>query len=217
MRTHITGITANFSEHSDAMIEGANTFFRTKKSSCDYVKTGEFADNFCPFSDTIINTASKKQRSDDVDSEPNQAEVPQKEDEPTLISDEGPSIQLMAEHFGWNQIFDRKHVTTKIVLNWGGLDNPDKFRDDVHQILNETDQEEVSLLIEAAISEHTQPKAQAFLEKISENRNKICFAYTHRHFTAGHVADQRGESLNGVIKTGGMKKLLVKSTFPETY
>ena len=123
----------------------------------------------------------------------------------------------MAEHFGWNQIFDRKHITTKIVLNWGGLDNPDKFRDDVHQILNETDQEEVSLLIEAAISEHTQPKAQAFLEKISENPNKICFAYTHRHFTAGHVADQRGESLNGVIKTGGMKKLLVKSTFPETY
>ena len=139
-------------------------FFRTKKSSCDYVKTGEFADNFCPFSDTIINTASKKQRSDDVDSEPNQAEVSQKEDEPTLISDEGPGIQLMAEHFGWNQIFDRKHVITKIVLNWGGLGNPDKFRDDVHQILNETDQEEASLLIEAAISDHTQPKAQAFLE-----------------------------------------------------
>ena len=116
MRTHITGITANFSKHSDAMIEGANMFFHTKKSSCDYVKTGEFADNFCPFSGTIIKTASKEQRSDDVDAEPNEAEARQKEDEPTLISDEGPGIQLMAEHFGWNQIFDRKHITTKIVL-----------------------------------------------------------------------------------------------------
>ena len=45
----------------------------------------------------------------------------------------------------------------------------------------------------------------------------MCFAYTRHHFTAGHVSDQRGEGVNSTVKTGGMKAILVKSTFAEAF
>lgn len=85
----------------------------------------------------------------------------------------------------------------------------------VHQILDETDQEEILLLIKASLSEHTKSRSQAFFNKIPDDCSKVCFAYTHCYFTACHVAGQRDETLSGVIKICSMKKLLVESTFPE--
>ena len=55
------------------------------------------------------------------------------------------------------------------------------------------------------------------IQKISNNRELVCFAYTKRFFTAGHVSDQRGENVNRTIKTGGMKSLLHKATFSKSF
>ena len=73
------------------------------------------------------------------------------------MSDEGPGLKKTAEHYNWPQVLDRKHITTEIVTHWGGLENPQEIRNDVHRILNVIDPEELSLLIDKALDNYRTP------------------------------------------------------------
>ena len=55
------------------------------------------------------------------------------------------------------------------------------------------------------------------LDKISLKRRKLCRTFTGHHFSAGHVASQRSEVTNRMIKQhGSIKELLKRSTHYET-
>jgi hypothetical protein len=49
-------------------------------------------------------------------------------------------------------------------------------------------------------------QATSFVKRIIEKKEKICFTYTSKHFTAGHTSDQRGESNNSRLKERGRNK-----------
>ena len=175
------------------------------------IRIGEFLEHYCLFTDSLILVRDIEDQAllDDTAKE--------EDDETTLLSDQGPALKLTADHFGWNQVNDRKHITTDIPLYWGGLDNPDKYKDDIHRILDTAFPTELDTLIKEALSEHSKTKARELLQRIADNRKHCCFAYTHHHFTARHVVSQRGEKINGAVKGGGMKLILTKCTFTESF
>ena len=79
------------------------------------------------------------------------------------------------------------------------------------------DPAEILLLINKAKADHNSQKAIEFLDSLSDKRERVCFAYTSKYFTAGHVSDQRGEGSNSVVKAKGMKDFLEKATFREAF
>ena len=143
--THVTGITAHFSENSKAIIEGCHLFYPETKTVTNTVKTGEFTDHYCPFADSeitvpadvkpgnkhyatvLVNTEHpanddfdlNSSRHSEVDQWKNDISVVDEPD-PTLLSDEGPGLKLTAKELGWNQVFGRKHVTSDIMLHCMG-------------------------------------------------------------------------------------------------
>ena len=65
MQTNIIGVTSNFSQNSEAIIQGADYFFPSCRPTDDenkdadadgaeIVKTGAFPDYFCPFTDSQV-------------------------------------------------------------------------------------------------------------------------------------------------------------------
>ena len=44
--------------------------------------------------------------------------------------------------------------------------------------------------------------ARKFVKSLIDERQKLCATHTSKHFTAGCVADSRGEGMNAVIKEG---------------
>ena len=141
---------------------------------------------------------------------------PPPDEEVVFLSDEGAGLIEAASLMGWKHFHDQHHLTDKIVLCWGGLADPIKFKNDVHRILNTVDKAEVSLLLDTALSEYTSSKAQALLQKISEKREMFCFAYSCHHYTAGHVGDTRSEGRMSDIKgKGKLSTTLAQSNFEE--
>jgi len=131
-----------------------------------------------------------------------------------MLSDEGSGLILAGKELRWHHFHDRKHLTDKICLNWHGLSDKQMFKSDVHDILNCVNKDKLSTLIDTALAEHQAEKAQEFLKKISDNREKFCFAYSCEFFTAGHVGDTRSEGKFADIKgKGTLKALLAKSNF----
>ena len=229
VRTNVTGITSHFSENSDAIIEGCRHFYPEAKSAAETIKTGQFPRHFCPFMDSQIVLPVKRtgleHQSKDSELESVEAGsdcqvtdlIAPVKDEPTLLSDEGSGLKLAAAKLGWYQVFDRKHITTDIATHWGGSENKKEFRKDIYRILDAPSPSDVNHLLDCAFRLYTTLKARLLIKKISDNRKAICFAFTCHHFTAGHVSDQRGEGLQGHIKTGGMKLALTKATFTEAF
>ena len=169
-----------------------------------------------PSKEAHAKTTEVPMESEDAPIESATAEAPLKRI--TLMTDEGPGFKEAAQKLKLNHVFyDRKHFSTKITQNWGGLSNPQKFKNDMYRILDETDPSKLKGLVAVARSEYKTNNAQDFIQHLWDNRHHVCFAYTHKTFTAGHVSDQRSEGGMSALKANGkLKEVLAQSTFAES-
>ena len=55
---------------------------------------------------------------------------------PILMIDEGSAYRTVVTYFGWNHALDRYHFNEQITGSWEGLENREKFRQDIINILD---------------------------------------------------------------------------------
>ena len=135
-----------------------------------------------------------------------------------FITDKGAGLEEAAAFFGWNNIFNRKHFTNKTVTKRHGLNELAKFQNDIHLILDAPTVSDLKNLIAHAMNEHTTKSAQDFIKPISNIRHEVCFAYTCKFFTFGHVSDQRSEcGMSSIKARGKLKEQLSKAMFTESF
>ena len=194
-KSAFTGITCNFSENTESIRAGLSHFYPAEEQS---IKTGPFADYFCPFQDSDVFIGKQSGSSEKV----------------TFMSDQGSAFKEVAELEGWNHIYDRNHFLNEIPKHWGGLANPAQFRSEVFLILESTDEDVLQQRIDSALQKYCTPKASSLIQTISRDRHSLCFCHTGKHFTAGHVSDARAEGGMAAIKgRGTMKQFLAQSPF----
>ena len=118
---------------------------------------------------------------------------------------------------GWHHLLDRQHFIDKIALTWSEPEDPAQYRSDIYYILNELCEEKLHTLLETSLAKYSTPKANAYIKKIANHKEQICYAFTSNHFTAGHCSTQRSEDGMSSMKANGkLKETLKKSTLLET-
>lgn len=133
-----------------------------------------------------------------------------------FMTDEGSAFPLVANHFGWCHILDRKHFVDQILTTWHNLADPDQYRQDIYDILDSPSEEEYERRMREAKLAHMTEKAQAFLSKISEFRHKLVYAYTSKYCTCAHISTQRSEGGMSALKGNGvLKNYLRNATYVE--
>ena len=106
------------------------------------------------------------------------------------MTDEGPAFPIIAKAMGWHHLLDCQYFTDKIALTWNEIEDPAQYRSDIYSILNEACEEKLSSLLETALATYSTPKANAYIKKIADHKEQICYAFTSNHFTAGHCSTQ---------------------------
>ena len=118
---------------------------------------------------------------------------------------------------GWHHLLDRQQFTDKIALSWNKPESSAQYRSDIYSILDEPCPEKLCTLLEAALAKYTTPKANAYIKKIADHKEQICYALTSNHFTAGHCSTQLSKVVMLSMKVNGkLKETLKKSTLSET-
>jgi hypothetical protein len=131
-----------------------------------------------------------------------------------FMTDKGSAFPLVAKHFGWTHLLDRRHFATQILSAWNGLSDPKKFQSDVYKILDSPCVETMNLLLKQALSKYCTDKAQAFRKKILDKQHQLCYSHTCCTFTAGRVSDQRMEWGIAAIKANRkLKSMLSKCNY----
>ncbi len=93
-----------------------------------------------------------------------------------FMTDEGSAFPIVAEHFGWTHLLDRRHFATQILSAWHGLPDPKQYQSDVYKILDSPSVNKMESLLEGALSKYRTDKAQALLNKISQKKPQLCYA-----------------------------------------
>ena len=208
-RSVFHGMTCNFSENADAIIKGVKMFYPSRSSGNDSkIEIGELGDQFCPFTDNTIDVLVPPSRS---------SEVLLNDEKVCFVSDEGAAFKETARHFGWNHVYDRKHFTAKIYSHWGGLKEPEKYKKHIHQMLDTADVDKFNLLVAQARELFETKKSQELVDKIVKKKHNVCFSFTSKWFTCGHVSDQRSEGGMSSMKANGKLTTALKQfTFGES-
>jgi hypothetical protein len=135
------------------------------------------------------------------------------------MTDKGFAFPMVAEHFGWTHLLDRRHFPTQILSAWHGLPDPKQFQSDVYNILDSPSVDTMESLLKLALSKYCMEKAQVLLNKVSEKKHQLCYAlytYTCKTFTAGQVSDQRiKQGLAAMKANRKLKNYLSGCTYSE--
>ena len=242
LRSKFVGYTANFTENSNVIIDGAVVFFKQEAiystDSADENKcfVGGIAGYFDPFVDNEIDIASTLLSDDNVP-DAKHASMPLSDDnlhnslsskslyrpdivtspsKTAFMTDEGSAFPSVAERFGWMHLLDRRHFATQILAAWHGLSDPQQFQSDVYDILDTPSVDTLMSLLNQALTKYRTEKAQVFLNKIYDKQHQLCYAHTCNFFTAGHVSDQRMEQGMAAMKANGkLKSYLSECTYGE--
>jgi hypothetical protein len=239
------GYTANFSENTAVIVEGAEIFFPfdavtttslPDASDGNHVCIGGIPGHFDPFVDTPVNLghppAPKDTQCDSTTATLTGNGHPPMEawiDDLTchgsgsvikstngFMTDEGSAFPGVAEHYGWTHLLDRRHFAPQIISSWHGIQDPAQFKGDIYAILDCPESQNMEALLATAIETYTSAGAQMLLMKISSLKHKLCYCYTCKTFTAGHVSDQRSEGGMACMKAmGKLTKYLAGCTFGE--
>ena len=242
LRSKFVGYTANFTENSNVIIDGAVVFFKQEAiystDSADENKcfVGGIAGYFDPFVDNEIDIASTLLSDDNVP-DAKHASMPLSDEnlhnslsskslyrpdivtspsKTAFMTDEGSAFPSVAERFGWMHLLDRRHFATQILAAWHGLSDPQQFQSDVYDILDTPSVDTLMSLLNKALTKYRTEKAQVFLNKIYDKQHQLCYAHTCNFFTAGHVSDQRMEQGMAAMKANGkLKSYLSECTYGE--
>jgi hypothetical protein len=201
LRSKFVGYTANFTENSKVIIDGAEVFLKQEVASASPTQDNNhtifvggipgyidlFANNeinvdaYCIHSSSIDNN----HKPDDFFSKKSQVSG--------FMTDEGSAFTMVAEHFDWTLLLGRRHFATQILTEWHGIPYRKQFQSDVYNILDSPLIDTMESLLKLALSKYCMEKAQVLLNKISEKKHQLCYKYTCKTFTAGQVSDQRME------------------------
>jgi hypothetical protein len=133
-----------------------------------------------------------------------------------LITDEGPAFSIVAKALDLTHLLDRKHFSNQVlpVSSHMTPHHQKEFAATIHDILNATTIQEMERLLLKAQEKHSgDPKVLTFLNKISNNRGKLCWSHSSSAFTFAHISDQRSEGSNSAYKANGkLKNVLASST-----
>jgi hypothetical protein len=217
LKSKFVGYTANFTENSDVIIDGADVFFQHNNSSSllDVDSNKKFVGGipgyFDPFVDNEINLdadeipASKVLSNETVPlalsckSSFATDRITSSASKTAFMTDEGPAFPSVAKRFGWTHLLDRRHFALQILTAWHGISDPKQFQSDVYDILDTPSLATLTSLLKQALTE----KAQVFLKKIYNKQHQLCYVHTCTSFTAGHVSDQRMEQGMAAMKANG--------------
>jgi hypothetical protein len=132
----------------------------------------------------------------------------------TYFTDGGSAFGTVGEHLaenGTQHLLCSKHYQSKSLEARGGLGSGaiDFIRDvstAIYQAFSSTDEldEFINCLLTKYDGGH---KARTYLEKLNDDRHRVCWTYKCKSFTAGHSSTQRAESANSSIKNGKKKEL----------
>jgi len=234
LKSKFVGYTANFTENSDTIIDGADVFFQHENSSSlldvdsNKIFVGGIPGFFDPFVDNEIDLnadaipASKvlsnetfpQSLSCKSSCEPDR--ITSSPSKTAFMTDEGPAFPSVAERYGWTHLLDRRHFSVQILSAWHGLSDPKQFQSDVYDILDTPSVATLSSLLKNSLAKYRTEKAQVFLKKIYNLQHQLCYAHTCTSFTAGHVSDQRMEQGMAAMKANGkLKSYLSGCTYGE--
>ena len=134
------------------------------------------------------------------------------------MTDEGSGFKEAAEKCNLYHQYDRRHFVDKIKNHWHGVQDKNKYRTTIENILDTADKNKVDQLLASAIKEYEcDPKALQLIEKISSKKSSLCFAFTSDRFNHGHVSTGRAEMKNACVKgQGKLKDMLKQSTLCES-
>jgi hypothetical protein len=118
-----------------------------------------------------------------------------------FMTKEGSAFPIVAEHFGWTHLLDWRHYATQILSAWHCLPDLHQFQYDVYIILDSPSVDTMESLLEHDLSKYCMDKAQVLLNKISQKKRQLCYAYTCKTLTPGQVSDQRMEQEIAAIKS----------------
>ena len=79
---------------------------------------------------------------------------------PRLMTDEGSAYPTVVAYFGWNHVLDRYHFHEQISTSWEGLDNAEKFRQDIIDILDSCTERQYIERMSEAQTNYTTRKAK---------------------------------------------------------
>jgi hypothetical protein len=153
------GYTANFSENSDIILNGANVFFKcealpsTVDADANKILVGGIPGFFDPFLDNEIDL--------DADSTPasKRHEIGTSLSKTGFMSNEGSSFPSVAEHFGWTHLLYCRHFATQILTAWHGIADPKQLQSDVYKILDTPCLGGLLLLLKQAFTKYLTKKA----------------------------------------------------------
>ena len=97
--------------------------------------------NFFPFTDNTLDVLVPPSSS---------SEALFNDEKICFVSDEGSAFMGTARNFGWNHVYDRKHFTAKIYSHWGGLKEPEKYKNHIHQMLDTADVDKLNFVVAQA-------------------------------------------------------------------
>jgi hypothetical protein len=184
LKSKFVGYTANFTENSDVVIDGADAYFQHEHSSlllevdCNKMFVGGIPGYFDPFVDNEIvldadATPASKVLSNEAVPLSLTCKSPCSPDvisyspaKTAFMTDEGSAFPSVAERFGWTHLLDCRHFTLQILSAWHGLSDPKQFQSDVYDILDTPSAAILTSLLKQALAKYRTEKAQVFLMKI---------------------------------------------------
>jgi hypothetical protein len=234
LKSKFVGYTANFTENSDVIIDGAHVFFHNEAPrtlldvESSTILVGGIPGFFDPFVDNDIDLDAdtipdSKLSSDNpvTNSLPNKSPtspdiVTSPSSKTAFMTNKGYAFPAVADFFGWTHLLDCRHFALQILTAWHGTPDPQKFQSDVYEIFNTPSVDNLSSLLIQALAKYCTEKVQVLLKKITNKQHQLCYAHACQAFTVGHVSDQRMEQGMADMKANGkLKSYLSGCTYGE--
>ena len=127
----------------------------------------------------------------------------------TYMTDEGPAFPIIAATLQLKHLLCANHLSTRIFEKCGGLGaSADAFKKDISTAIFEDlgERKNLDCHLGVMLMEYSTQAAKDFIKHIIAVKEQACFTYTKEYFTAGNVATQRSEGMNGNIKEQGQYK-----------
>jgi hypothetical protein len=124
LRSKFVGYTANFSENSDIILNGAKVFFKCEAppssddADANKILVGVIPGFFDPFLDNEIDLNADSTPASKIHG------IGTTLLKTGFMTDEGSSFPSVAEHFGWTHLLDCRHFATQILTSWHGIADP---------------------------------------------------------------------------------------------
>ncbi|XXQ37759.1 Uncharacterized protein PBTT_08695 [Plasmodiophora brassicae] len=126
-----------------------------------------------------------------------------------LMTDQAPGFACAADELGMVHLLCLHHFRTALFSAHSGMDQGtrDTFMKSCNSLIFDvSDSSSAFATVFSSVRQQfgRYPAAKKFLSSLWDHREQVCATFTAVHFTAGHVATQRGEANNSRIKEGGL-------------